>query len=552
MRINYLLLSLLFTLLVSSPAVAQTADVVRQAEAGRKGDSVQVFLTLNPERLSLPATGVLTVTPWLVSASDSLPLPSIHVVGRTVYYRYLRHDSMGFILPDDHIIWERHRHRPFAYLEGAVFRPWMDKAVLRLVIQRTADCDRLIEELQRSHQITDANVVARPPSYEMVPHTVTGRMSIIFPLDRTEYHPELYHNAEEIQKIYDGIDTVLADTTAVLQSVHMKGWASPEGPYWNNVRLARGRVDTLAKHVAEHYRFPKDILTTENEPEDWPGLIDSIRLADPRNLPHKAELLQIALRTDLEPDRKEHLMRTTYPDDFDYLLEHCLPLLRHSDYTIRYLRHEWVEHPGEKDTLWTLPALAGRDYAPIPLTYRPYTALLALKTNLLWDAILAPNFEIEVPLGTANRWSIMGEYWTPWYVWHHNSRAYELQLWGLELRRWNGQCRQRVPLLTGSFWGYYAAFGRYDFEWKHVGDQGELFSVGATYGYSWPISRHWNLELSASIGVFAGPQRHYHGEFDDTHLIWKKNRTLFYAGPTKLKCSLVWIIGTTRKGGDHE
>ena len=49
-----------------------------------------------------------------------------------------------------------------------------------------------------------------------------------------------------------------------------------------------------------------------------------------------------------------------------------------------------------------------------------------------------------------------------------------------------------------------------------------------------------------------GPQRHYHGEFNDTHLIWKYNHNLFYVGPTKLKLSLVWLIFNTwreKKGG---
>ena len=141
----------------------------------------------------------------------------------------------------------------------------------------------------------------------------------------------------------------------------------------------------------------------------------------------------------------------------------------------------------------------------------------------------------------------MAEYWTPWYVWHHYSRAYEIQTWGLELRRWNGKCRERKPALTGTFWGAYAAFARYDLEWNSSGDQGEAYSVGITYGRSWPIHRHWNFELSVSIGAFYGPRRHYEGEFNDTHLIWKYNSHIFWVGPTKVKMSLVFFVGNTKR-----
>ena len=99
--------------------------------------------------------------------------------------------------------------------------------------------------------------------------------------------------------------------------------------------------------------------------------------------------------------------------------------------------------------------------------------------------------------------------------------------------------------------GYYAAYGRYDFEWNSVGDQGDFFSAGVTFGHSWTIARHWNLEASVSAGALIGERRHYNGEFGDTHLIWKYNKTLFYAGPTKAKISLVWMIGKKTKEGSR-
>ena len=542
---------------VCSDTLAQSFGVISRAEAGRNGDSVQVFLTLNPDMLSVAPEEVLTVTPRLVaSTGDSLELPSIHILGRSTYYRYIRHDDLGIILPVDYVIWEKRRFRPFAYLQREQWQPWMDRASLKLQLQLT-DCSRVDISTQATVQQARGQVRRSTAGITVKPGVITDRMTIIFPLDRTEIHPELYNNQKELDKIRRSIEAVQGNPANELQSLTIKGYASPEGPYRNNVRLARGRTDSIGAYVARRYDIDSSKVHTEYEPEDWEGLIDYIDHATLEQLPHREQLLHIARRPDLKPDQKERLMRRTYPRDFDHLLEHCLPFLRHTDYRIEYVYHPpFMPTTSRIDTAWAMPP-SDPSREPLYTPLRPYDFLFALKTNLLFDAVMAFNGEIEIPLGDTNRWSLMGEIWKPWFVWHHNSRAYQLQILGGELRYWLGQCRQRKPMLTGWFVGPYYAWGKYDFEWGSVGDQGEFHSIGLTAGYVWPIHRHWNLEVSASVGTLGGgwlggERRHYHGEFNDTHLIWKYTTTSSYTGPTKLKVSLAWLIGTkcrdSRKG----
>ena len=201
------------------------------------------------------------------------------------------------------------------------------------------------------------------------------------------------------------------------------------------------------------------------------------------------------------------------------------------------------------DSLGCCPSVTPADTVAAPSPARP---LLALKTNMLFDAALLLNGEVELALGRNNRWSVMAELWSPWYVWHHNSRAFELQVFGLEGRYWLGSNRTGKPLLSGLFVGAYYANGKYDLEWNSVGDQGEFNSAGATLGYCWPLRRRLNLELSGSLGFFRGPRRHYHGEYGDKHLIWKYTSTTSYVGPTKLKLSLVWMLGRQRAEAGKE
>lgn len=557
-KLRLTVILMLFLGLCNTVVRGQGFGVIRMGEAMHVGDSARVYLTLNPEMLAVGAKEVLTITPRLVARGDSVELPSVHILGRSAYYRFIRHDNLGLVMPGDKVIWEKRRWRPFAYLERTPWSSWMNDAVMKVQLQLTTCDEGDISTAQTMPVARRQTQQHKTAAMSMVQHRViTGRMTIIFPLDRTEIHPELYDNRRELDKIRKSIETVQNDADAQLDRVTIKGYASPEGPYDNNVRLARGRTDSIGAYVSRYFHLDKDKVHTEYEPEDWEGLVDYIRNATLEQLPHRDELLEIAARP-LKPDQKEWLMRRRYPKDFQYLLDHCLPLLRHTDYRIDYNRREVVTLPGSSEPVGTAAvAMAVPEREGLYDPPRPYNALFALKTNVLFDLALAFNGEIEVPIGRNNRWSLMGEIWKPWYVWHKNSRAYQLQILGGEVRYWLGHCRERVPKLTGWFLGAYYAWGKYDFEWdtdnkrqgyNGVGDQGEFHSIGITAGYSWPIHRHWNLEVSASFGTLGGgwlggERRHYHGEFGDTHLIWKYTTTSSYTGPTKLKVSLAWLIG---------
>lgn len=545
-------LFVLWTIIIGAGVTshAQKPDIIDKVDAGRVGDSVQVYIHLDAGKLEQNRADVLSVIPRIVANTDSVEMPAIHILGRDAYYRYIRHDDLGLINYGDVVMWDKKRFHPMHYAKCVGYEPWMEEASLKLIIQTTDGCETVVESVEDVKKLTIESVKDVKTKVERKDSFVSGRTTIVFPLSVTKVIPELGDNKSELNKIKKSIDDVRGNEANELERLTIKGYASPEGPYKNNARLARERTDSLADYVARNYDIDRSMIDTDYEPEDWEGLRRMLREMTTEELPNRDALLEIA-ESGMPFDEREKLMRKRYPRDFDYLMKHCMPQLRHSDYRLNFKHRRMVEVVNvRKDTLQYIPVFKER-YREMTEPLRTYDMLFALKTNLLFDALLAPNIEVEVPLGKKNRWSVMAEYWTPWYVWRHNSRAYELQVWGVEARNWLGKCRERRPKLTGSFLGYYAAYGRYDFEWNSVGDQGDFFSAGVTFGHSWTIARHWNLEASISAGAVIGERRHYNGEFNDTHLIWKYNKNLFYAGPTKAKISLVWMIGKKTKEGSR-
>ena len=279
---------------------------------------------------------------------------------------------------------------------------------------------------------------------------------------------------------------------------------------------------------------------------------------------NKARMLQV-IDGPQSQDVRLALLKRRFPREYRIMLRDCLPYLRYVDATFEYTIHpdsivvlpEQPDVPAVSkpynDMVRTIPVPVSRfepmvEYPAWPI-YRPW---IALKTNALFDLALAFNFEIEVPLGQHNRWSVMAEYWFPWYTYHHNSRSYEVLVLGAEARYWLGRCRESRPLLSGAFVGLYAAGGKSDVEWNSQGDQMEFGSAGLTAGYSWPLSRHWNFEASVSAGMLFARRHHYHGQYNNQHLIWQYDTNETYFGPTKAKLSVVWLISNPfKKKGGH-
>ncbi len=531
------------------PVEARTHLEVDSVSVYRDRDSVQVGMRLNLNNVELSNSNLIWLTPRLVNEEDSIDLPTICVYGRNPYYSYVRTGPYSNYA--DIQIRGKRAPKTVDYVQNVEFQEWMQRARLVVVSSVTNSCGAIIEEEYNTVYVAPPYRVEARPIIEEHKQTMKGTAHVDFVLDKTDIRADYHDNAAELAKMRAQIDSVVNDTAATAQRMTIHGYASPEGPFRHNVDLARDRTRNLKKYIDDIYGFSGDFIETDFTPEDWEGFR---RFMEQSDLPHKQEIIEL-IDSDMEPDAKLRRIQRKYRSEYRVILRDYFPYLRHSDYTIDYTRRERIERPGEYDTINAMPFEHLRPTTPLT-QFKSYTPFFALKTNLLFDLAAAVNVEVEVPFGREKLWSVMVEWWTPWYVWHHNSRAYEFQTLGIELRRWFRSCRRGLPPLSGPFAGVYYNNGKYDIEWNSKGDQGEFNSVGATVGYSFVLHKYFNLELSLSAGVFWGPRRHYNGMFNDTHLIWQYNASTKYVGPTKAKVSLVWLIGKSnqhkRKGGAYE
>lgn len=177
-------------------------------------------------------------------------------------------------------------------------------------------------------------------------------------------------------------------------------------------------------------------------------------------------------------------------------------------------------------------------------------SLIALKTNLLFDAASLLNMEVEVPLG--KRWSIAGEWICPWWLWEREQVCLQVMSGNIEARLWLGNRTNRLQM-TGWFVGLYAGAGLYDLEWKTKGYQGEFFiAAGLSGGYAHVINKKGTLRMEYSLGM--GYMQTKYREYTPINggeiLAWQKDGKYTWVGPTRAEVSLVWMINhKTKKGG---
>lgn len=198
----------------------------------------------------------------------------------------------------------------------------------------------------------------------------TGSAFLDFPVNQTVIYPDYRRNDSELAKIRATIDLVKNDPNTRITHIGIHGYASPEGSYQNNVRLAQGRAEALKEYVRKQYHFADSLFDVRSTPEDWEGLRRYVAQSD---MEYKEELLAI-IDGPLEPDPKNWKLQSVgNKKPYDLLLKNVYPALRHSDYTVQYtVRNFSVEEA--KRQLKTRPQLLSLEemYA-VAKTYEPGT-----------------------------------------------------------------------------------------------------------------------------------------------------------------------------------
>lgn len=181
------------------------------------------------------------------------------------------------------------------------------------------------------------------------------------------------------------------------------------------------------------------------------------------------------------------------------------------------------------------------------------SAQLAVKTNLLYDATSTPNIGMEYALSKKSTVNLVYGI-NPWTFDSETHGERKAKHWVLmpEYRWWP------CTVFNGHFFGIHAMGGQFNAASVDLplpgfffgGDnlrtgvrdhryQGGFIGAGITYGYQWPLSKHWNLEAEIGIGYnYVWYDKYRCGTCGGREYSGHTN----YAGITKLGLSIMYLF----------
>ncbi|MDE5807381.1 MAG: hypothetical protein K2H76_04635 [Muribaculaceae bacterium] len=314
---------------------ADFAPVVSAMEMSRSegaGAALNVAYTIDRSAWQLPSNTEVIVTPVVLFENDSVRLQPVILAGRNAYLAHKRNDD----LPKGTDLVKAKGDA----LQRTAAIPWQKGMMKSELVFRTetrgcrcrnegyATLPKTLAMNFTPERIETAPM-AQTPAPE--PRAVAKSAFVIYKLSSTDLLSDYADNRPELDLILATIDSIKSEGNVVVEEVTIHGYASPEGPYELNTRLAEGRAEALRRFVDEHYGFGNRIKTLST-PEDWTGLRQWVELS---SLPEQKEILTV-IDSDMEADAKENILKTRFPNAYAIMLKEVFPILRRADYSIRY------------------------------------------------------------------------------------------------------------------------------------------------------------------------------------------------------------------------
>lgn len=377
----------------------------------------------------------------------------------------------------------------------------------------------------------------------------TVGVKVYFRQGYSRLQPAFRGNGIRLDEFMRRVSEMNADSTARLNSIDIVAYASPEGPYTLNKKLARKRAENISAYLRDNMPFLSgSLFNVQPKGIDWNGLAAMVEASDMR---YRSEVLNILRNVPettyrngrLVDSRLKRLMDLRGGRPYNYMLTHFFPELRAAG---AYVICDFVRI--------AQPAI------PINKPNEPNEANGANEANEVDAAIPVAN---ELPERDYDRWAIKsnalylaagvtnigGEYafhphwsvdfplvYSPYTL----ARTYRMRFLYIqpEARYWLNR-----PM-KGHFFGVHLHAGVFnvslDNKNRYQSEKG-FHGAGISYGYAMPLSRRWSMEFTVGVGYAFTKYCTYYNV--PNGIRYEKDIPYHYWGLTKLGLNFVYRFG---------
>ncbi|MCC8187985.1 MAG: hypothetical protein LIP08_10935 [Bacteroides sp.] len=312
------------------------------------GDSVELSLLLHLYARPLQECQSMWITPVLTAGDEAVCFPYIEITGRERNRGNRRWQKTRRLGADIEWPWvsvalSASTDTLIRYRTTVAWREWMDDAEL-LLEEEFRECagDRRLHTYSFDLRVEPASRDPYPvsPQVDFVPVEVAdgllhkqGEAFLDFRVNETVIDPSFGRNAAELDSIRRVMELIRRYPGAEITSLSVIGYASPEGTYITNERLARERAFAVEEYLRRHYDLPRHLFRVQYVAEDWERLR---RLVEESRMEHRYEILQIIDRVGIFEGRELLLMKLDGGRPYRELLRDLFPRLRRVEYRIDF------------------------------------------------------------------------------------------------------------------------------------------------------------------------------------------------------------------------
>lgn len=377
----------------------------------------------------------------------------------------------------------------------------------------------------------------------------TVGVKVYFRQGYSRLQPAFRGNGIRLDEFMRRVSEMHGDSTARLNSIDIVAYASPEGPYTLNRKLARKRAENISAYLRGNMPFLSgSLFNVQPKGIDWNGLAAMVEASDMR---YRSEVLNILRNVPettyrngkLVDSRLKRLMDLRGGRPYNYMLTHFFPELRAAG---AYVVCDFVRiaqpaipinKPNEANGANGANGANEVD-AAIPvateLPERDYDRW-AIKSNTIYLAAGVTNIGGEYAFH--RHWSVdLPLVYSPYTL----ARTYRMRFLYIqpEARYWLDR-----PM-KGHFFGVHLHAGVFnvslDDKNRYQSEKG-FHGGGISYGYAMPLSRRWSMEFTVGVGYAFTKYCTYYNV--PNGIRYEKDLPYHYWGLTKLGLNFVYRFG---------
>lgn len=358
-------------LLLTCSGVSAQNITIRDLQAVKTGEEVSVTFRADIPRKAARSGETFVFVPVLRGGDYRWSLPAIVVEGRRALIANLRHDWASGVtalqpaFADNTIVTKN--GSSVSYSTVVDWQPWMDGADLAAEMLTMGCCSyNVLDDMLLAENLSlPAPKIVRPQPVIVEPVLTTGEklaeahtfiapysdfeklapgqlfdddrentLIVYFRQGKYDIDPKLEDNGKSLAEMITSIRTLQNSTDSRVRAVVIAGFASPEGTFAFNDRLAFDRAAAVQNHIRDYTGLPDDAIMLYNGSEDWRGLKILVEQSD---MPSKQRVLEIIDTVPVwDPatgrGREKELMRIDGGRPYRYMYQNFFPLLRNAAY----------------------------------------------------------------------------------------------------------------------------------------------------------------------------------------------------------------------------